>query len=59
MKLSEWVITLVEALAVGLFWGGLYFVVDEFFHPTQNEKYGIVIVVLVIWFIWASKKRQG
>ena len=58
MKLSEWAITLVEALAVGLFWGGLYFAIEEFFHPSQFEKYGIAVVVIVVWLIWASRKRR-
>lgn len=59
MKLSELATTLVEALAVGLFWGGVYYAVDEFFHPSQFEKYAIAVIVIVLWLFWVTKKGKS
>lgn len=59
MRLAEWTITLAEALAVGLFWGGVYYAVDEFFHPTDIEKYAIAIAAIVLWLMWAVKKDKS
>lgn len=59
MKLSEWASVLVGALAVGLFWGGFYFAIDELLHPSQFEKYCIAIVVIFVWLFWVTKKGKS
>lgn len=58
MKLVEWVFVLGKAMFVGLLWGGLYFVVDEFFHPSESTKIAVAAGGVVLWFFWAVSIRK-